>query len=224
MAEKYGTVPPKFTKSWWEYFWMYYKWHTIITVFLVIAIASTIYQNVTAPKYDITLMYAGKKVYSEETATSLSEKLSPMCEDVDKNEESSLLFSQLNIDLNTKSDGEYLMAMITKLQLSLAEDDVYLYIMDEETAKYCLGEDTENAIFAPLDDYLTSDTDNLEKFTVNGIEFGIKLNDCEFFDQFGDSFNEQYLFLRYYPREDQKKRQLAGYEASIKLANEILSK
>ena len=34
MAEKYGTVPKKFTSAWWEYFWDYYKWHTIATVFV----------------------------------------------------------------------------------------------------------------------------------------------------------------------------------------------
>ena len=32
MAEKYGTVPPKYTAKWWQYIWDYYKWHIIITV------------------------------------------------------------------------------------------------------------------------------------------------------------------------------------------------
>lgn len=224
MAEKYGTVPPKFTKAWWEYFWMYYKWHTIITAFIIIAIGTTVYQNITAPKYDVTLMYAGKNMYNEEAAMKIEQALSPLCDDTDGNGESALLFSQLNIDLENQSEGEYLMAMLTKLQLSIAEDDVYLYIMDKDTALYCMGDDTENAVFAPLSDWLTIDVTEKETYSIKDIDYGIKLDNCAFFGENDIDFKDQYLFLRYYPRKDQMKRQLAGYEASIKLANQILSK
>ena len=95
--------------------------------------------------------------------------------------------------------------------------------MDEKTAKFSLGENAENPVFAPLDDWLKINKDSFERYCVNGIDFGIKLNDCAFFKQFGTSFDNQYLFIRYYPREDQKKRQLEGYNASLKLANDILS-
>ena len=47
MAEKYGEVPPKFTKKWWEYFWDYYKWHVIITVVAVLIASVTIVQCAT---------------------------------------------------------------------------------------------------------------------------------------------------------------------------------
>lgn len=223
MAEKYGTIPKKFTKAWWEYFWMYYKWHTIIIAFVIIAVGSTIYQNITATKYDVTLMYAGKNMYNEQAVLKIEETLSPLCIDADENGESALLFSQLNIDLENQSDSEYLMAMVTKLQLSLAEDDVYLYIMDKPTAQYCMGDDTENAIFAPLADWVTADLAEKEIYSINGIDYGIKLDDYEFFAENDIDFKDQYLFLRYYPRKDQIKRQLAGYEVSIDLANKILT-
>ena len=48
MAEKYGEVPPKFTKKWWEYFWDYYKWHVIITVVAVLIASVTIVQCATS--------------------------------------------------------------------------------------------------------------------------------------------------------------------------------
>ncbi len=224
MAEKYGTVPPKFTKAWWEYFWMYYKWPTIIISFIIIAIGTTVYQKITAPKYDVTLMYAGKNIYTEEEVLKIEETLSPLCTDADENGESALLFSQLNIDLENQSGGEYLMAMVTKLQLSLAEGDVYLYIMDKDTAQYCMGDDTENAIFAPLSDWLTADLADMETYSIKDIDYGIKLDDCAFFSENGIDFKDQYLLIRYYPRKDQIERQLAGYEASIKLANQILTK
>ena len=31
MAEKYGEIPPRFTRAWWNYFWYYYKWRVVIT-------------------------------------------------------------------------------------------------------------------------------------------------------------------------------------------------
>ena len=55
MAEKYGEVPPKFTKKWWEYFWDYYKWHVIITVVAVLIASVTIVQCATRPKYECCL-------------------------------------------------------------------------------------------------------------------------------------------------------------------------
>ena len=65
MAEKYGEVPPKFTKKWWEYFWDYYKWHVIITVVAVLIASVTIVQCATRPKYDMNVVYAGHMNYSE---------------------------------------------------------------------------------------------------------------------------------------------------------------
>ena len=225
MAEKYGTIPPKFTKAWWEYFWMYYKWHTIITAFVIIAIVSTVYQTLTAPKYDVTLMYAGKNMYNEETSMKIQEVLSPLCVDADENGEKALLFSQLFIDFTNHSDVEYLQAILTKLQISLAEDDVYLYVMDKDIAQYCMGNDTENAVFAPVSDWLDADITDKETYNVNGIDYGVSLDECAFFGGNDiDYFKNHYLFLRYYPRKDQIKRQLAGYKASTKLANQILSK
>lgn len=223
MAEKYGTVPPKFTKSWWEYFWMYYKWHTIAIVFVIFALVVTVYQSATAPKYDLTVMYAGTKAYSEETQKAFSRALSPLCEDIDQNGEQSVNFSPMLINLDNREDGEYLSAMLTKLQLSIAEDDVYIYITDEPMAQYTIGKDEDSAAYAPLSSWLTTDIGNLEKFSLDGTDFGIKLNDCPFFESFGEAFSDQYLFIRYYPRKDQEKRQLEGYNAAVKLANAILS-
>ena len=50
MAEKYGVVPKRFTREWWDYFWMYYKWHTIAIAFVIIAVTVTIVQKINAPK------------------------------------------------------------------------------------------------------------------------------------------------------------------------------
>lgn len=221
MAEKYGTVPKKFTQDWWEYFWMYYKWHTIAVVFIVLLIAITVYQNITAPKYDLTLTYAGELVFSDEFSESLEKNLSPLCKDIDENGESSLMFSQLNISLDS-GDPEYTMAMSTKLQLSLSEDETYIYILDKDIAEVYVGEDEQDCVFAPVDNWLKTDLkDDTAFFSAHGKNYGIPIELCSAFNEINSDISDKYLFIRYYPRKDQKK-QLEGYKAAIDLANEML--
>lgn len=222
MAEKYGVVPKKFTRDWWEYFWMYYKWHTIITALVIVVTASTIYSSVTAEKFDLTLTYAGKNVYSDEVSQKVEEGLSPLCEDIDENGEKSLFFSQLNIS-DEMTDPQYTMAMNTKLQLAFGEDETYIFILDKATAERYRGETADECVYAPLEDWLTADIADAATFSAHGRNYGVDLSDCKLFKDLGMDVSEHYLFIRYYPRKDQIKKQLDGYNAAIELANKILS-
>lgn len=221
MAEKYGTVPPKFTRAWWEYFWMYYKWHTLATAFILLLIIITTYQNLTAPKYDITVTYAGKVIFSEEMSHKIEEELSPLCIDVDENGENSVAFSPLHISTDA-ADAEYAMAMNTKLQLSLAEDETYLFILDKENAMRYQGDDNSTCVFAPLDNWLTTKVSKEALFSAHGKDYGVDVSEIKVFNDLGIDLKDHYVFMRYYPRKDQLKKQLAGYEAAVELANTIL--
>lgn len=221
MAEKYGTVPPKFTRAWWEYFWMYYKWHTIAAAFIILLIIITTYQNLTAPEYDLTVTYAGEVLFSEEMSQKIEEELSPLCKDVDENGENSVAFSPLHISLDA-TDAEYTMAMNTKLQLALAEDETYLFILDKENAMRYQGEDATDCVFAPLDNWLTAEVSKDSLFSAHGKGYGVAVSECKVFSDLGIDLKDHYVFMRYYPRKDQIKKQLAGYEAAVELANAIL--
>ena len=85
--EKYGTVPKRFTKLWWEYFWDYYKWHTISVAFVSILILVTAVQCATQVKYDMTITVAGDKYLSEDIQSQLSGELGEVIEDCDENGE-----------------------------------------------------------------------------------------------------------------------------------------
>lgn len=221
MAEKYGIIPKKFTKEWWSYFWTYYKWHVIIPFVIILMIFSTIYSKINAEKFDITLTYAGKMNYTQEMMEKLEKELSPLCSDVDGNEKKSLLFNQLNLSDNIK-DVEYTMAMNTKLQFAFSEDDTYIFILDEETARRYQGEAKVECVFAPLNDWLAADVSVTNVFTAHGEKYGVDISDCELFKSLSMDVTGHYLFIRYYPRKDQIEKQLPGYEASIDLANKIL--
>ncbi len=221
MAEKYGSIPKKFTKKWWEYFWLYYKWYVIIPLAIILIIVFTIYSKINTEKFDITLTYAGKMNYAQEMTEKLEKELSLLCSDVDGNGKKSLQFNQFNLSDDIK-DAEYTMAMNTKLQLAFSEDDTYIFILDEETARRYQGEDKEECVFAPLKDWLDSDISVTNAFTAHGENYGVDISDCELFKSLNMDVSGHYLFIRYYPRKDQIEKQLPGYEASIELANKIL--
>jgi hypothetical protein len=223
MAEKYGTIPKRFTKAWWEYFWLYYKWYVIIPALIIAAIVSTVYSNITAPKYDVTLTYAGKNVFSEDSAEKLTAALSPLCEDIDGNGEKALSFVQLHIS-NDSVDPQYDMAMNTKLQLAFAEDETYIFILDEENAMRYVGEKADDCVYAPLDDWLSAEISDNDIFSAHGKRYGVNLSEHKLFKDMGMDLSDHYLFIRYYPRKDQIEKQLDGYNAAIKLANSLLSK
>lgn len=221
MAEKYGNVPEKFTKEWWEYFWMYYKWHVIIPIIALLLIIFTIHEKNNEEKFDLTLTYAGKMQYSQETADKLEVKFSPLCQDVDRNGKKSLLFTQLNIDYNS-ADKEYVAASELNLQLSFAEKETYIFILDEETAKRYQGEDKTECVFAPLKDWLSEKISVNNSFEAHNEKYGVELSNCKLFEELGMDMSNHYLFIRYYPREDQQDEQLPGYRAAITFANRIL--
>lgn len=217
MAEKYGVVPKRFTKAWWEYFWMYYKWHTIAAVFIILAITVTIYQKVTAPRYDLTLTYAGGYAFTEETQSSLTKELTPLIDDVNKDGEKLLYFSVLS--LADSNDPQYEMAMQTKLQLALSADEAYIYILDEAQAKQLVTDSMETCVFAPLKDWYGKDLpDGVLCAGDEGV--GLPLSENSLFEKLGIKSDNMYLLIRYAPRDDQKE-QIAGYKAAIKLANKI---
>lgn len=221
MAERYGTIPQKFTKEWWEYFWMYYKWHTISIFFAVVIIGFSVYSTITAEKYDLTLTYAGGSHYSEETIQKLEDTLSPLCKDIDENGESSIFLSQLDIDFESQ-DYEYLSAMLTKLDLIFAEDETYLFILNKDSAERYKGESADKAAFAPLADWLTTDISDMNTYSAHGEHYGVDISNLKIFKDLGMDMTDHYLFMRYYPRKDQEKKQLKGYNAAIELANKIL--
>jgi len=222
MAEKYGTVPKKFTKEWWSWYWMYYKWHTLGLIFVLVLVGLTVFDIMTAEKYDLTLTYAGKDYYAEDICEKVEKKISPLCDDLDGNGKRSLYFSALHYDPET-NDPEYIQAQRLKIDMAISEDETYLFIMDESVAASYMGEKPKDVAFTPLDKWLTADIKDAPTYDAYGNAYGIDISNSKFLKDAGINTEGKYLFIRYYPRKDQIKEQLKGYEAAITLANKIIS-
>ncbi len=220
MAEKYGTIPPKFTKEWWKYFWDYYKVHTIVTLVIIIAVASTIYGKVTAPKYDLAFCYVGSSIIDEQIEEEIRNGASKITPDVNENGESLCDFYQISFSFDNPND-DFTKAMNTKMQLSLAGDEIYLYILDKSHLEFYATNELKHCPFEPLENWLESDY-KFSRYSVEGKDVAISLEGNQFLEKHGINSSDKYLAMRYYPRADQKK-QLGGYKAAIKLANSLIT-
>lgn len=218
MAEKYGVIPKRFTREWWDYFWTYYKWHTIAILAIIIAVSGTVYQKVTAPKYDLVLTYAGEKYIQDDTKAEIEKKLEPLCDDVNGNGERLLDFLTMDFTQQSLKDPQYAYAMEMKLQLSLAEDDAYIYIFDKSIIDRFAGENEKYETFAQLDEWLDAPADEASIYK----NVAVSLENNKLFSELGMDMTDSWLLIRYKPREDQKKQE-SGYKAAINLANAILN-
>ena len=57
--------------AWLDNFWYHYKWHTIVTAFILIVIGVCIFQACTTEKNDIIFTYAGPKNFVGESAEKM---------------------------------------------------------------------------------------------------------------------------------------------------------
>ena len=72
MAEKYGVKPKIFTKEWWPYFWMYYKWHTIAILFVGVLAITWIVQCSRNVEPDLGIVCCGSMLYESEKWDNVS--------------------------------------------------------------------------------------------------------------------------------------------------------
>ena len=99
IMEKYGTVPPKFTKEWWSYFWMYYKWHTIGITFAALAIIVTLVQCATSIKYDTSITFAQPVAYETGQLDTISNDLSEIADDITGDNEKHIFTNSLQLSI-----------------------------------------------------------------------------------------------------------------------------
>lgn len=200
---------------------MYHKGITIGVAMALVLLTITIIDYITQEKYDITFVHAGSLAYPDTYVEKAEKLLSPLCEDVDGNGQKNLYFSRLTIDKNS-TDAEFLQANILKLDMAIGEDNSYLFVLEKSIAEGYIGEGKDTCCFVPIEDWATEDISGLKTYDAHGESYGIAVSDLELFKELGLDQENYYLFVRYYPRESRVKEQKKGYEASLKLANEIL--
>ncbi len=214
MAEKYGEVPKRFTKKWWDYFWYYYKWHTIITAIAVIVAAVTIVQCATREKYDMTVVYAGHMSYSDTEKEKLQDILAQYVTDIDGNGKQSVFF-QTMMFMDGSGSEEYDYAIQTKLDLSFTDDYTYIYLMDDVEAALYIQRESVGDSFENTENY-AANTDAEILRAADGEGYAVSLKDSAVLRENNIYCDDLYLMIRKNYSDNEKDMQ--SYADALKIA------
>lgn len=220
MAEVYGEKPKKFTREWWPYFWMYYRWHTIIVVVAIIGIAIGVYQKATEVKYDLDIVYRSQSLYiGENGEKELIDTLVPFMEDANDDGEVHLFFNQINLS----SDPQQEFANVDirmKHDVEFVNPTYFLYIYDSAEidmveVSYRLGD-----MFMPADMWADSIEGKDVRSSEDGTVYGVSLKDSKIMADCGIDGDNMYVFVR--SDAIGKENNHIAKENAMKLANELI--
>lgn len=219
MAEHYGTVPKRFSKEWWPYFWMYYKWHTIGVAFAFFAILITAVQCATKPKYDLTVNYFAEVYYPEETLTNVANELTPYIEDLDGNGEKSIFIQQMNIG-GGANQAEMDYAMQVKHDMQLTEASSYVYIYDTAQAELMFGRESAGDIYENVSSW-TDDEYPADMLICadDGTPVGVSLKNSTVLKNAGINADDLFIGVTVTAKDDDGG---IAHESAVKLANALL--
>lgn len=217
--ERYGKIPPRFTKAWWEYFWEYYKWYVLGVIFAVLLSCMFLYQCTHRVKYDMNIVYAGHDTYTEtqkEQICSLAKEYVP---DTDGNGEINIYFQSL-VFSDKAGQEEYDYAVQTKLDLTFVDDCYYIYLMDEIEAALYMQRDTIEDIFEPVSEY--ADLSGAETLTgSDGSPYAIRLTESAALKEMGIEGDKLYLMVRGNINPD-KEKDIKSHSGAIAFAKAIV--
>ena len=127
--EKYGTIPPRFTKAWWAHYWYYYKFHALAIAFVLFMVGSIIYSNVTRVHYDLQVSYIGLFGINPDHEEALTAYFEEAIEDVTENGKKEIGFIYYSFDNvmadNSLSEEESAYQMKFAAELQAGESDLY---------------------------------------------------------------------------------------------------
>lgn len=222
--EKYGEIPKRFTKKWWEYFWDYYKIHTIATIAIVVAVASTISQCVNKIDYDLSLVTTGLPLLSQEKDIALCTKMAEFADDVDGEDGTNVFITQIPIGVEGQ-DPEYEATLMQSFMIELGFGEGYIYFFSDECADSYLNRDDVAYSFMPISEWGIGDTD-LEGRKIKlymGEAYALSMEGNSLLEEAGIDTSDCYMMMRY-PRYNEKddEQALKKFENAKKAAHAIL--
>lgn len=209
MAEKYGEIPKLFTKQWWEYFWDYYKIHTIVVLFLIISIVGTVYSFVTRTIYDLEITYAGEMYFKDEEIKGFTDKVEGIIPDVDENGQKNVYVRQ--ITYSDVDEATYIAASNQRLFLEFTSTDVIMFVLSKEKAEYVFSADGLEGAFKEVSSWCDETDEDRLLYSKDGKAYGVRLDDGVF-----AKYSEPLYIAVRAPRENNKK-----FNEKIKIAEDI---
>lgn len=117
--EKYIATDPRFSAKW-ENFWYHYKWHTIVSLFLVFVVLFLGLQTCQKQQYGYFMLYAGPKSLSTADTMKMADFVEQTAETagLEKGKQASFSYLFINLDPNSGTGGT------TAQNLQVFDDDI----------------------------------------------------------------------------------------------------
>lgn len=222
--EKYGEIPKRFTKKWWEYFWDYYKIHTIAAVVAVAAIASTISQCANKIDYDLSLVTVGLPMLAVDKEEVLCAELAELVDDIDGKDGTNAFITQIPIGVEGQ-DPEYEVTLMQNFMIELGFGEGYIYFFSAECADSYLNRDDVADSFMPVSEWGVAglDAEGRRILLYMGEPFALSMEGNALLEEAGIDTSDCYMMLRY-PRYNEKddEQALKKFENAKKAAQAIL--
>lgn len=205
--EVYGKKPKMFTKAWWEYFWMYYKWHTLVLIFASVIVGTGAVQCAKSPKYDLQTDFISEQTLSEDMQSALNELISENIADASGNGKIETFILHLN--MRKTDDYQTSQTMQTKLFLEQSFSESYLFIGSKQYIDWLASAE----IFIPASEYAE-----------NADGTYVSLAGCEHLEDIGIDTSDLYVAVRSIRKNDEKSEfQSAQYENALRFAQYLMS-
>ena len=220
MAEKYGTIPKKFTKEWFEYVWMYYKYHILGAGFVIMCIVVTAYQVSTRVEYDTEVIYGGYTYIPDEKSELINEELTKLAEDLNGDGQS--IANMQKMILSGEPGQEQMdYAIQTKLDLQFQVGESFLMIYDGRERDFMFKRGDEDYIYLPVSEW-APDVPADKLFSYNGVAYGVSLKDSTVFKNAGLESDDFYLFMRLNNAKDSEENKKI-YESTKEFARKMIN-
>lgn len=212
--EKYGKIPDKFTRAWFEYVWEYYKIHIIVTLLVIIAIVYTWIAIATRTYYDLYVCFAGDYALSEDSRDYLTEELKKNIPDINGDDKINVYICDYTVPENF-DDNDYIRAMQQKFHLELQAGDSFLFVVPESTAYELVANPSLTGHFESPLDWCGQESNN---------EYFIKAENSTLLRDAGILYDDLYIGVRNFTFTEGNEDDTAQRENAIKAANFILGK
>lgn len=195
MAEHYGVKPKIFTKAWWPYFWMYYKWHVIFVLIAAAIIVPGVWQSINKVTYDLEVTYFGKSYFNENAYEVFLDTLTSEISDADGDGEANLGLSCLQI-MGEQGMEQVDQAMYMSHDVGFSDEFTYLYIYDKNELQGIANAYGLEGMFIPSDDWCDIADENMLFCDENGVAYAVSLKDSEIFEAMGVDSDNMYIAIK----------------------------
>lgn len=212
--EKYGTIPPRFTKAWWAHYWFYYKYHLIAVLCAIIFVVSYARSCITAIDYDLKVQMYSQYMLVEEQTSAIEDKLREISGDATGNGKVEvMLLSQADLP-ESAENAEFNYATSMKFMADLEAADHNIYIVNKNYADKL----TQQECMASRDLWAGDVAEDL----CYGESF-VSLSGNKFFADLGVDTDDLYIgVLSLYDRYKDKEENVKRYENALVVAKELI--